>query len=226
MPGGAHCGPSGGVALVSGFAAPAGSVAAASASGGGDAGWWMRAGEVGALRCRWGYEVTFAVAVPGPAGGSPCGTVVGIRLHRPGRDPVGQWKALLAAARLRPGVLREGSGRSPSVWVPWPPDRGWGRRLAAESLKAGFRVRFDEGEDGVLRSRAGRAAVGAEGTALVVACELSAWNLTRAGRDLPSRAKPVAPVRLCRGCAWRVRARGKLGRDASASGCRVSGWRR
>lgn len=205
MPGGAHCGPSGGVALVRGFAAPAGSVAAASSSGGGDAGWWTRAGEAGALRCRWGYEVTFTVAVPGPAGGSPRGTVVGIRLHRPGRDPVGQWMALLAAARSRPGVLPEGSRRSPSVWVPWPPDRGWGRRLAAESLKAGFQVRFDEGEDGELRTRAGRTAVGAEaaldkagasrrgagsvlasrvGTALVVACELSAWNLTRAGRDL------------------------------------------
>lgn len=201
----AHCAPAGGLVLLRGFAAPAGSLAGSKPTNepDPDAGWWARPDRPGSTKYSWGYEVDMAVAVPNPAPGRQqgLGTVAGVRLHRPGLDPVPFWLGLLTDARSRPGTL---PGARPSVWLPWPPDRGWGVRLASGVRHLGFRAMYDGGDDGVPTGAAGWASVHAEaaldragasrrgagqvlagvtGTTLVVACEFAAWNRFVAGRS-------------------------------------------
>ena len=177
-----------------------------------DAGWFLRnpAANGTGVPYRWGYEVQLAVVVPPPArAGWVPGSVVGLRLHRPGLCRPSMWLGMLTDALALhghdacPPVGCE--PEAPRVWrgAGW---HGQGPGFVHGATALGYRVPGGrtraEGPSGAV----GKARVGAEaalgrtassrqgtrsvlgglsGTSLVMACELTAWHLSVVRRGNP-----------------------------------------
>lgn len=204
----------GDVAFGGGFAAPAGRrPACPSVTGGGGDGWFVKGPALPGDRrhWRWGYQVQFAVVVPGSSGGWVPGAVVGARVHQPGLDPRPLWLGMLTDVRaIREGeAWSAGRGRSASSRA-WPDAGrcGPGSDFEKAAWELGYRMPAEGNRREVPSGAAGRARVEAEaalaragasrqgsgsslagmwGTSLVVAGELAAWNLSLARRGDPGQ---------------------------------------